>query len=94
MAGINVKQAQRELLSPAFVTSAALIVAGALLSQAVTSFLRNNFRDIDMQGGDAVYAVVAAVLAAVVLPMQYGKPIALGSTATAMRVVLSEYGVV
>lgn len=94
MAAINVNQATDALMSPAFLTSAALVVAGSLLAQVVVSWMRNNVRDIEMAGGDAVYALVGSFLALVVLPGQYGRPIALGSTATSMRVVLDEFGVV
>ena len=47
-----------------------------------------------MRGGDAVYSIVAALLTLVLLPGRYSRPIALGSTATAVRVVASDFGVV
>jgi hypothetical protein len=94
MAAINVSQATDALMSPAFLTSAALIVIGSLLAQVVVSWMRTNVRDIDMKGGDAVYSLVAGFLALVILPGKYGRPVALGSTATSMRVVLAEFGVV
>lgn len=81
-------------MSASFLKSAVLVVAGSLLAQVVTTYLRNNVRDISMKGGDAVYSAVAALLALVVLPKKYGKPLALGSTATSVRVVLREFGVV
>ena len=94
MAAINPSAAGQTLTSPAFLKSAVLIVVGALLAQVVTEWLRNNVRDIQMTGGDAIYAIVGAALALTVLPGKYGRPIALGSTATGVRVVLREYGVV
>lgn len=94
MAGINVNQATSALTSSAFLLSAALVVAGSLLAQVVVSFMRNNVRDINIAGGDAIYSLVAAFLALMVLPGQYGRPIALGSTATSFRVVLDQFGVV
>lgn len=94
MAGINVNQATSALTSSAFLLSAALVVAGSLLAQVVVSFMRNNVRDINIAGGDAIYSLVAAFIALMVLPGQYGRPIALGSTATSFRVVLDQFGVV
>lgn len=94
MAAIDMEQATDALTSPAFLTSAVLIVGGSLLAQVTVSFMRNNVRDIEMAGGDAVYAVVASIIALFVLPGRWGRPMALGSTATAVRVVLNELGVV
>lgn len=94
MAGINVSAATSTLSSPAFLKSAVLVVVGSLLAQVATSYLKNNVRDIQVRGGDAVYALVASALVLVVLPGQYGRPIALGSTATAVRVAASDFGVV
>lgn len=94
MAAINVSRATSTLSSPAFMKSAVLVVAGSLLAQVVTSYLRNNVRDISVTGGDAAYAVVAAMLALTVLPGKFGRPIALGSGATAVRVMLREFGVI
>lgn len=94
MAAINVQAAAQTLTSAAFLKSAVLIVIGSLLAQVATEYLRNNVRDISMKGGDAVYALVASALALIVLPGKFGRPIALGSTATAVRVVANDYGVV
>jgi len=94
MASINVSQATSTLMSPSFLKSAVLIVAGSLLAQVVTDYLRNNVRDISVNGGDAIYAAVAAMLALTVLPGNYGRPLALGSAATSVRVVLRDFNVV
>lgn len=94
MAAINVNAATSTLTSPAFLKSAVLVVIGSLLAQVATEYLRNNVRDIQMKGGDAVYAFVAAALSLVVLPGSYGRNVALGSSATAVRVVLADYEVV
>lgn len=94
MATINASRAASTLVDPSFLKSAVLIVVGSLLAQVVTSYLRSNVRDIQMKGGDAVYSAVAALLALTVLPRQYGKPLALGSTATSVRVILSDFNVV
>ena len=94
MATVNVNRATNTLGSPAFLKSAVLIVVGSLLAQVVTSWMRTNVRDISMKGGDAVYSVVAALLTLTILPGQYSRPIALGSTATAVRVVANDFGVV
>ncbi|AAY24949.1 head protein [Haloarcula hispanica virus SH1] len=94
MASINVSRATNTLMSTSFLKSAVLIVVGSLLAQVVTTYLRNNVRDISMKGGDAVYSAVAALLALIVLPKKYGKPLALGATATSVRVLLRELGVV
>lgn len=94
MAAINVSGATSTLASPAFLKSAVLIVVGSLLAQVVTNYLKNNVRDIQVRGGDAVYALVASLLALTVLPGKYGRPLALGSTATAVRVAANDFGLV
>lgn len=94
MAGINVNAATSTLTDAAFIKSAVLVVVGSLLAQLVTEWMRNNVHDVNMRGGDAVYAIVGAALALTVLPGKYGRPIALGSSASAVRTILSEYGVV
>lgn len=94
MASINIGAATSTLTSVPFLKSAVLVVMGSLLAQVVTTYMRENVRDISMRGGDAVYSVVAALLALVVLPGSYGRPIALGSTATAVRVAADEFGVI
>lgn len=94
MAAINLSAATSTLTSVAFLKSAVLVVIGSLLAQIVTQYMRNNVRDIEMKGGDAVYSIVASLLALVVLPGKYGRPIALGSTATAVRVAAGEFGVI
>jgi uncharacterized membrane protein YeaQ/YmgE (transglycosylase-associated protein family) len=94
MASINVSRATNTMMSASFLKSAVLIVVGSLLAQVVTSYLRSNVRDISVKGGDAIYSAVAAMLVLVVLPGKYGRPLALGSTATSVRVVLRDFGVV
>lgn len=94
MAGINVNRATTVLTDTAFILSAVMIVAGSLLAQLVVEFMKTNFRDIQQPGGDAIYAAVAAFVVLVVLPREYSKPLALGSGATAVRVVLDDFGVV
>lgn len=94
MASINVSRATNTMTSASFLKSAVLVVVGSLLAQVVTSYLRSNVRDISVKGGDAIYSAVAALLVLVVLPKKYAKPLALGSTATSVRVLLREFGVV
>jgi len=94
MAAINVSAATDTLSSPAFLKSAVMIVVGSLFAQALTQYMRSNVYDVQVTGGDSIYAFVAAALSLVVLPGQYGRPIALGSTATAFRVAADEFGVV
>ncbi len=94
MASINVDRATSTLMSTSFLQSAVLIVAGSLLAQLVTTYLRDNVRDIEMKGGDAVYAIVATFLSLMVLPGRFGRPLALGSTATAVRVIARDFGIV
>lgn len=94
MASINVNRATSTLMSTSFLKSAVMIVLGSLLAQVVTDYLRSNVRDINMAGGDAVYSAVSALLVLTVLPKKYGKPLALGSMATSVRVLLRELGVV
>lgn len=93
MAGINIERATSSLTSPAFLMSAALVVAGSLFAQVVVQFMQANVHDIDMAGADAIYALFAGFVVLVVLPGQYGRPIALGSTATAIQVILDQFGV-
>lgn len=94
MASVNVSRATSTLTSPAFLKSAVLIVGGSLLAQVVTNYLRSNVYDVSVQGGDAIYALVAALMAMTVLPGQYARPLALGSTATGVRVAAREFGIV
>lgn len=94
MSTINLEGAARTLSSPSFLKSAVMIVAGSLMAQVLTSYLRNNVYDVKIKGGDAVYALVAGMLSMALLPGKYGRPIALGSTASAVRTVASEYGIV
>lgn len=94
MAAINVNAASSTLTSPAFLKSAVLIVLGSLLAQVATQYLRNNVRDIQVRGGDAVYALAASALVLIVLPGQYARPLALGTTASGVRTAAAEYGVV
>jgi len=94
MASINVNRATSTLMSTSFLKSAVMIVVGSLVAQVVTNYLRENVRDISMKGGDALYSAVAALVVLTVLPKKYGKPLALGSMATSVRVMLREFGVV
>lgn len=93
MAVLNMGAATRTLSSPAFLKSAILIVGGSLVAQLVTNWMRTNVYDLRMRGGDAVYALVAALLSVALLPGRYGRPMALGSGATAVRVVADEFGI-
>lgn len=94
MATLNVNAATATLTSPAFLKSAVLIVVGALLAQVATDFLKANVYDVPVRGGDAVYPVVAAFLTMVVAPGRFARPIALGASATSVRVVANEYGLI
>ena len=94
MAGINVERATTTLSDSSFLMSAAAIVGGSLFAQVLTNYMKQNVRDIQQPGGDAVYATAAAFVALTVLPALFGRPIALGSSATGVRVLLSDFGVV
>lgn len=94
MASINVNRATSTLMSTAFLKSAVLIVVGSLLAQILTNYLRSNVYDIPYTGADAVYPLVAALLSMALLPGQYGRPIALGATATSVRVAADQFGIV
>ena len=94
MATVNVGDASQTLMSPSFLKSAVLIVLGSLAAQIMTSYLRQNVYDVQVQGGDAIYSAVAAFLAVLVLPGKYGRPLALGSAATSFRVLLRDFNVV
>lgn len=94
MASINVNRATSTLSSPAFAKSAVLIVVGSIFAQLLTDQMRQHVYDVNFAGGDALYAVLAAMLVLVVLPGKYGRPLALGSTATAVRVVSRQMGLI
>lgn len=94
MASVNVSRAASTLASPAFLKSAVLIVAGSIFAQMFVEQMRANVYDVGVPGGDAAYAAVAALLALTILPGKYGRPLALGSTATAVRVVSREMGLI
>lgn len=94
MASLSVNRATSTLMAPAFIKSAVMIVAGSLLAQIATNWMRSNVMDLSVRGGDAVYAVVTAFLSLAILPGRYGRPLALGSTATAVRVAANEFGLV
>lgn len=94
MASINVQESAETLVDPSFLMSAVLIVLGSLLAQVMTTYLRNNVYDVQVRGGDAIYSAVAALLSLVLLPQEYGKPLALGSAATSVRVVLRDFNVI
>lgn len=94
MSTVNISRATATLAKPAFLKSAVLIVVGALLAQMLTDYLRQNVYDLPVKGADSIYPLVAAFLALAVLPSQYGKPIALGSTATSVRVAANQLGIV
>lgn len=94
MANINVSRATSTLTAPAFLKSAVLIVAGSIIAQLLTNWMRANVYDVTMQGGDAVYALVSGLLVLTVLPGRYGRPLALGSTATAVRTAADEFGII
>lgn len=95
MAGsINVSAATDEMLDEGFLISAVLVVVGSLVASVVTVWMRSNVYDVSIQGGDALYSVVAAFLMLLFLPKQYGKPAALGAVASGVRVILKEYGIV
>lgn len=92
MASLNLGAATRTLTSSAFLKSAVFVVAGSIAAQVVTDWMRNNVVDLSLPGGDAVYALTAALLAMVVLPGAIGRSVALGSGATAVRVVANDLG--
>jgi len=94
MASINVNRATNTLMSTSFLKSAVLVVAGSLAAQVVTTYLRNNVRDMSIKGGDALYSATAAMLILTVAPEKYGRPMALGSAATSVRVILRDFQVV
>ena len=93
MASINVSRATNTLMSPAFLKSAVLIVAGSLVAQMMTGYLRANVYDVSFTGGDSAYSFVAALVVLMVLPGKYARPLALGSTATGVRTAAREFGV-
>jgi len=92
MATINASRASSTLMSGAFFKSAVLLVVGGIVAQVMTGWMRSNVFDVPFQGGDALYPLVAAFLSLAVLPARWGRPIALGSTATSVRVGARELG--
>jgi len=91
---INVDRAKNELVDESFFVSAALVVIGSLLSSLATTWMRENVWDIQMTGGDAIYPLVAAFIVLTVAPKNIGKPVALGATASSVRVAAKEFGVI
>jgi hypothetical protein len=95
MAGsINISRAKNELFDESFFISAALVVVGSLLSSLATTWMRDNVYDVQMTGGDAIYPIIAAFLVMVVAPKNIGKPIALGATASSVRVAAKQFGLI
>jgi uncharacterized membrane protein YeaQ/YmgE (transglycosylase-associated protein family) len=94
MATIDINRATSTLTEASFLISIVLVVLGALIAQVMTEYLRNNVYDIPFRGGDAVYPVVAAMLVLVVAPARYSRPIALGASATSVRVALDQWNIV
>lgn len=92
MASLNLSAAVSTLTSGPFLKSAVLIVAGSLATAFMTDFMRSNVYDVTFAGGDAAYAGITALLALAILPGRYGRPMALGSAATAVRVVVEQFG--
>jgi hypothetical protein len=92
MATVDVSKASSTLTSSSFMRSAVLVVVGSLMAQLVTDWMRRNVIDISQKGGDAVYPLIAALIALSIMPSSYGRPVALGSTATSVRVVIKEFG--
>ncbi|APW99401.1 hypothetical protein CHINAEXTREME_17205 [Halobiforma lacisalsi AJ5] len=94
MATVNVSRATETLSSSAFLKSAVLIVGGSLGAQLATNYLRSNVYDVQIRGGDAVYALTTAFVTLAILPQQYSRPLALGMGATSVRVLLNDFDIV
>lgn len=92
MSTVNVSRATRTLSSAAFLKSAVMIVVGVLLAQVATDYAREYVYDLPYAGADAAYALAAGAVVLSVVPGRYSRPIALGSTATAVRVGANQMG--
>lgn len=79
--------------SPSFIKSAVLVVLGSILAQMLTQYGREIY-DVQVRGGDALYAAVSGLLVMAVLPGKYGRPLALGASASAVRTVLDQYDLI
>lgn len=83
MASLNT--ATNRVLTGGFVMQAALVAAGLAASSMATDWIRGNVIDLQMQGADAVYGVVAALAIAfsstVGVPWKYARPVSLGVAA-------------
>lgn len=94
MATVDIESATSTLSNTDFIMSVMLVVGGSIFATVATNWLRKNLVDIEMKGGDAIYSVAAAALALTVLPEEYGRPLALGTTAAGARVALAEYEII
>ena len=91
MASLNVNRATSTLTSESFLKSAVLVVFGSLAATFATKWARNNILDLQMKGGDAVYAIAVAAASLAVLDRDKGVSIALGATSSAVGTGVSEF---
>lgn len=83
-----------KVVSADFLMAAGLVAVGSVASQMVTNLARDNIVDVDMAGGDALYAMAGAVATMAFLPMNFARPLALGMVATGAQTAATELGVV
>lgn len=91
--GFNLERSVSTLTSGAFMRSAALIVGGSITGDLATRLGREYVVDIQFRGADAAYALGASAAMLAVLPAQFGRPMALGSAASAVGIAAEEVGV-
>lgn len=91
---MDVSGAVNTMTGTSFLRGVVVIAIASLGVQMWTDWARNNLVDVGFTGGDAVYAAVAGLLALAVLPNKYGRPAAMGATASGLLTVMQEMGVV
>lgn len=94
MSSLNVGRATDTMTSAGFLKTAVLVVVGMIASSIATDYIRSNVYDVSVQGGDAVYAAVTAFVVLAVAPAKYGKPVALGCTASAVSTVARDFNLI
>lgn len=93
MSSVDIGRAQQTLASQAFLMSAAMVVGGSVAAALLTRTARDEIYDVEMKGGDAIYAFITAfALLAVVPQRKFAKPLALGAASSGVVTIFREMG--
>lgn len=90
---ISIGRATGTLFSPSFFRMVALVVAGAAISTYATNFLKENVYDVNVPGGDAVYALLTVFVIRTVLSGRSSMVMSAGAGMGAFVAVGDELGV-